>query len=86
MDNFLNLEDAASPLAWLFGKRLRERRVALHLTQGMLFKMTGVAASYVSLIERGRANPSLDVLAALSEAVASNVSEMLRSDDQEQPS
>lgn len=81
MGTYLHLEDAALPLARLFGHRLRERRVALKLTQGALFEKTGIAASYVSLIERGRANPSLDILAALSEAVGSNVSDMLRIED-----
>ena len=74
----VHLEDAASPLALLFGQRLRARRMALNLTQVMLFEQTGVAASYISLIERGRSNPSLDILEALSRAVGSSVSEMLR--------
>ncbi len=80
MVTYLQLEDAGPPLARLFGQRLRDRRVALKLTQGMLFDKTGVAASYVSLIERGRANPSLDILVSLSNAVGSSVSEMLRED------
>ena len=79
MVNYLHLEDATSDLAQLFGQRLRERRQALKLTQGMLFEKTGIAASYISIIERGRANPSLDVIAALSEAVECSVSDMLRS-------
>ena len=78
MANHLHLEDASTELARLFGQRLRERRIALNLTQSDLFDKTGVAASYISLIERGRANPSLDVLDALSKAIDSNVAEMLR--------
>jgi len=74
----LHLEDASTELARLFGQRLRERRMALNLTQGDLFERTGVAASYISLIERGRANPSLDILDTLSKAVGSSPAEMLR--------
>jgi transcriptional regulator with XRE-family HTH domain len=79
----IQLEDAASPLARLFGQRLRARRMALQLTQVMLFEQTGVAASYISLIERGRSNPSLDIIEALSRAVGSSVSEMLRDETDE---
>ncbi len=50
MFNYLNMEDAAAPLAQLFGQRLRKRRAALMQTQGMLSKKTGVAASYISFI------------------------------------
>lgn len=77
----IHMEDAASPLARLFGQRLRERRVALNMTQAMLFEQSGIAASYISLIERGRSNPSLDIIEALSRAVGSSVSEMLRDGD-----
>ena len=78
MAEHVHLEDAASPLAQLFGRRLRARRMALKLTQAMLFEQTNVAASYISFIERGRSNPSLDIIDALSRAVGSSVSEMLR--------
>jgi len=83
MVEHIHLEDEASPLARLFGRRLRERRIGLKLTQSMLFEQSGVAASYISLIERGRSNPSLDIIEALARAVGCSVSEMLRDGNNE---
>ncbi|QCI95582.1 helix-turn-helix transcriptional regulator (plasmid) [Novosphingobium sp. EMRT-2] len=74
---YLHLDDMAHPLSKLFGKRLRERRQALKMSQAMLHEQTGVTASYISFIENGKANPTLDVMAQLADAIGWNVSEML---------
>jgi transcriptional regulator with XRE-family HTH domain len=77
MAKFLHLEELTSPLAKALGSRVRERRTALALSQAMLFEQTGVAVSYISQIERGRSNPSLDVMVALADALGVHVHELL---------
>jgi len=47
------------------------------MSQAMLHEQTGVTASYISFIENGKANPTLDVMAQLADAIACPVSEML---------
>jgi len=48
-----------------FGNRVAELRRANGLSQEALADRCGFARSYMSRIERGRANPSLDALATL---------------------
>ena len=78
MPKYLHLEDVAQPAAQLFGVRLKERRQALGLTQGQLFEQTGITAAYVSTIERGRANPTLDMMVKLAAAVGLEAWDMIR--------
>ena len=85
MARYLHLEDMASRAAILFGKRLRAGRAAKGLSQPILFESTGVAVSYISLIERGKANPSLDVMLVLAEAVGIPIHEMLAPDPELDP-
>ena len=69
MVRYLQLEEMNSQTAALFGERLREARKQHGLSQPKLFHATGIAVTYISQIERGRANPSLDVMLALADAV-----------------
>lgn len=78
MGRYVELEEYAQPAARLFGDRLKEKRQALGLTQAQLFEQTGITASYVSAIERGRGNPTLDMMVKLAEAVGSEAWEMIR--------
>jgi len=50
------------PFARVFGDRVRKRRKELKLTQGQVFEMTGISPAYISAVERGTANPSLDIM------------------------
>lgn len=77
MPTRLHLEEI-TPAAQLFGLRLKKRRKALGLTQAQFIKESGITSGYLSLIERGRANPTLDMMVALSEAVGMEVWDMLR--------
>ena len=52
-----------------FGLRLRQERCARRLTQDDLSKKADVSGDYISLIERGRANPTIDTMIALAEAL-----------------
>lgn len=76
MPKYLHL-DVITPAAHLFGRSLKQRRKDLGLSQAQICEQTGVTASYISLIERERANPTLDVIAKLARAVDLEVSVML---------
>ena len=80
MPRSLHLEEIAQPAAVLFGARLRKRRKALGLTQAQLFEKTGIAPGYVSYIENGRANPTIDMMVKLAETVGLEIWDMLRPD------
>ncbi|PZU06516.1 helix-turn-helix transcriptional regulator [Sphingomonas sp.] len=78
MPKTIDLEDYVQPVARLFGERLKQRRQALGLTQIQMFERTGITAAYISLIERGRANPTLDMMVKLAEAVEGEAWDMIR--------
>lgn len=46
----------------LLGKRIREERIKLNLTQEQLAEKVDISTSYVGQIERGERNISLDTL------------------------
>lgn len=56
----------------------REGRLALGLTQRALATKVGVARSYIAAIERGRANPSLDVTIRVAAALGLELDLRLR--------
>lgn len=51
------------------GSRVRERRQELHLTLQELARRTGLTASFLSLVERDRSQPSLDSLRRIADAL-----------------
>ncbi|MBB3588940.1 helix-turn-helix domain-containing protein [Sphingomonas sp. BK481] len=77
MVKFVDLEDIPHPRAVLFGARLKESRKALKLTQTQLVGRTGITPGYLSEIENGRANPTLEMMVKLSDAVGVDVSILL---------
>ncbi len=74
--------DCALPAAKVFGERLKQRRQSLGLSQAQLFEQTGITAAYISVIERGQANPTLDMMVKLADAVGAEAWAMIRPDDQ----
>ena len=82
MSRYLRLDEVVQPAAKLFGERLKARRQELGLTQAQLFEQTGITSPYISAIERGKANPTLDMIVKLAEAVGLEASDMIRRDDQ----
>jgi len=52
-----------------FGIAVRNRRIALDLTQELLAERAGLHATYVGMIERGIRNPTLDVAERLAKAL-----------------
>jgi DNA-binding XRE family transcriptional regulator len=61
-------EDA---VAWRrdVGANIRRMRRAQGLTQAALAQRAGLSTGYVSLIEQGRANPRLETVSALADAL-----------------
>lgn len=52
-----------------FGKRLRTLRTAGGITQEELGRRAGLTQKYLSLVENGRVNPSLDVVHRVADAL-----------------
>lgn len=77
MPAYYYLDDMTHPIVQLFGQRVRAKRQELQMSQGMLFERTGISASYISHLERGKGNPSLDVMIQICEVLGCPVWEML---------
>ena len=58
----------------LIGKRIKNQRVSMGLTQEMLAEKLEVTIGYVSQVERGITKISLDLLAKLSDILQKDVS------------
>ena len=57
------------PLRVLFGERVRELRMEAGINQDEFAERCGFARSYMSRIETGAANPSLDAIQTLATAL-----------------
>ena len=60
-----------------FGHRIRELRLATGMTQEAFADKCGFARTYMSRIETGGANPSLDAIQVLADALGTSLSKML---------
>jgi len=60
----------------LIGLRLKELRRAKSMTQEMLSEKVGISSKYLSSIERGKENPTLDTLIKLAIALNVELSDM----------
>lgn len=58
-----------TPLRKSFGNRIRQLRIRTGLSQEAFADKCGFARSYMSRIERGGANPSLDAIETLAVAL-----------------
>ncbi|MCQ3812575.1 MAG: helix-turn-helix domain-containing protein [Acidimicrobiia bacterium] len=59
------------------GARLRARRTALGLTLAQVADKSGLSLPYVSNLERGRGNPTLEALRSVAKALQQSVSDIL---------
>ncbi|MFT3855704.1 MAG: helix-turn-helix transcriptional regulator [Ilumatobacteraceae bacterium] len=59
------------------GDRIRGRRVALGLTLAAVADRAGLSLPYVSNLERGRGNPTLDALTAIAVALETTTADLL---------
>jgi transcriptional regulator with XRE-family HTH domain len=64
------------PLRKRFGSTVRELRLAQGMSQEAFADHCGFARSYMSRIERGTANPSLDAVEVLAKALRVNVKDL----------
>ena len=62
----------------IFGQNVRAARIKAGLTQDQLAERTGLTQQYVSLVEAGHQNITLDTMAALARAVGRDVIALLR--------
>lgn len=65
---------AAASIHARFGRVVRARREAVGISQEDLADEAGVHRTYISILERGRGNPSLTVIANLAEALETSIS------------
>jgi len=61
-----------------FGHRIRELRLATGMTQEAFADHCGFARTYMSRIETGGANPSLDAIKVLADALGVDLSTLLQ--------
>jgi transcriptional regulator with XRE-family HTH domain len=64
--------------AEIFGKRLRQLRLAAGWTQEQLAEAAGITTTYTSDLERGTKVPSLTIVLQISRAFRVPVAELLR--------
>ncbi|NJO75083.1 MAG: helix-turn-helix transcriptional regulator [Leptolyngbyaceae cyanobacterium RM1_406_9] len=67
-------ENERSDIKWLFGRAVRKRRRELDLSQEELAERAGLHRNYISDIERGDRNPSLENIQKLAKALDTKVS------------
>ena len=60
-----------------FGRIVREKRVALNLSQEGLAELAGVHFTYLSSIERGERNLSLSNIAKISKALGCSMKDLM---------
>lgn len=65
-----------------FGYRVKELRLATGLSQEAFADRCGFARSYMSRVERGGANPSLDAVQVLADALSVKVSQLFIDDEE----
>lgn len=59
------------------GTRIRARRTALGLTLAQVAETSGLSLPYVSNLERGRGNPTLEALRSLASALGQSITDLL---------
>ena len=60
-----------------FGKKLKEIRVKIDMTQAEVATKAGITINYYARIERGEENPSFEVIKGLTYALKIRSSELL---------
>lgn len=65
-------------IKFLFGKRIRELRLAKSLSQEKLGELCGLDRTYISSVERGHRNVSLENISSIAEALNVNISDVFK--------
>jgi len=66
-------ENERSYVKWLFGRAVRKRRRELDFSQEDLAERAGLHRNYISDIERGDRNPSLESIQKLAKALDTRI-------------
>ncbi|MBD2123412.1 helix-turn-helix transcriptional regulator [Trichocoleus sp. FACHB-262] len=69
-------EDKPQNINQRFGKAIRQRRRELDLSQQELAKQTGLHRTYISDIERGERNPTLENIEKLAKALDISIAQL----------
>jgi transcriptional regulator with XRE-family HTH domain len=78
-------DQAAAATLVAIGARIRNRRVAHMLTLQELGELTGLSASMLSLVERGKTSPSIGTLVSIASALNVHMSDLVSDDGQGEP-
>ena len=70
--------EAAEDVRALFGTNFRQARLKAKLTQADVEALTRIRQHYVSEIENGLQNPTLDTMTTLARAIGTDVRALLR--------
>jgi transcriptional regulator with XRE-family HTH domain len=70
-------EKVATPLQQQFGTLVRRRREAVGLSQEALADKAGLHRTYISLLERGRRMPSIEVVRKLAAALETTMTSLV---------
>ncbi len=61
-----------------FGRDFREARIAAKLSQQEVERLTGIPQHYISTMERGRQNPTLETMTRLADAIGTPLADLLK--------
>lgn len=59
------------------GRRIKEKRIAMDMTQEQLAERTELSAAYVGMLERGKRTPSLESFITISDELGVTTDELL---------
>ena len=61
-----------------FAKNMKKLREAKNMSQGDIHRATGIDRAYISNLEAGKQNPTLETIAKIAEALNVGTGELLR--------
>jgi transcriptional regulator with XRE-family HTH domain len=71
-------DDSSEDMRVLFGANFRQVRLKAKLTQANVEELTGIRQHYISEIENGLQNLTLDTMTTLAQAIGTDVRALLR--------
>lgn len=74
----VNIRGMGNKILATLGRRVRDRRIALGLSQEKLGELAGLHRNLIGLIERGETNPTLLNLSRLAKALRMSLVDLLK--------
>lgn len=71
-------DESSEDMRVLFGANFRQARLKARLTQADVEELTGIRQHYISEIENGLQNLTLDTMTTLAQAIGTDVRALLR--------